>query len=308
MPFSLLHPSSNVILNRPSVLFDNNFHINDLCKINYRPPYACVSVWATLVLFMCGLLAIFSMKQILWLQLYKYIEVSLIRWLCEKIGCNSTNNDTMHWLYRVWEFSTQQSRAGMRIIVHFAIIISLNNDENRCMHPYSRASLHFYDHNFPFTNRKLENLSFRTGNTKNLLQKFFQTYTCTMKSHSIIFLHCHLKWICMRRLMYKVTTVWKVSTIFSCNFVVANFPIHFYFALLFSLSLSLFDVGVVFLLCDTCKFTPHNLGKTSTSHFEHFHRFGCAIFYLPNHSSNGIGNSPITQIIIAKDTLRDTHT
>lgn len=167
----------------------------------------------------------------------------------------------------------------MRIIVHFVIIISLNNDENRCMHPYSRAPLYLCKHNFPFANRKLENLSFRTCTMyiqcvtrENLLQKFFKLTLAQWTSKQYYF--CIHLW---RRLMHKVTTVWKVSTIFNCNFVVANFPIYSYFDSLYSMLLLFFE------LCDTCEFpSAHSWKNFNIALWKYVHQFGHALFYSSN--------------------------
>lgn len=170
--------------------------------------------------------------------------------------------------------------------------------------PHSRKCLHFYNHNFPFANRKLENLSFRTCtyahtvcNAINLLQKFFKL---TLAQYTAVFLHCHLQWICARASAFNfvaLTTVWEFATMFNCNFVIANTStaMRFTFA-----SDSFLFVVVSWIIRDTCKFPSNNLAKTSASHFPNFTDLAHAALYVPNRSRSRL----ITQIIIAKDTMQ----
>lgn len=123
------------------------------------------------------------------------------------------------------------------------------------------------NYNFPFANRKLENLSFRTCtytqsvcNAMNLLQKFSK----------LTLLHCRLQ----NSGAHNVTTVWEFAAIY-CNFVIAN-PIYF--------CRDSFHLLLFCELFDACEQSCKNFNIALSK----FHWVGHAVFYLPNwrHNSN----------------------
>lgn len=124
-----------------------------------------------------------------------------------KVECDDT---TIGLAQRVTVHEKSQHNhmeTGMRIIVHFVIIISLNNDENRCMHPcLSISQLQFTIYESKIVKFIVSSSSCNVCVYEKFIAKVFQN------------LHLRL----MHSIPYIVMAVWKVSTILNCSFNITN--------------------------------------------------------------------------------------
>lgn len=136
-------------------------------------------------------------------------------------------------------------------------------------------NLLLYNYNSPFTNRKLQ--KFIVSNLSGVwcecvygkiyCKSFFrQNLHFAPMKYSCIFgiAICKQMWVVCNAIdsVHNNGSVAKVSTIFNCNFVVANTTTTAIRLLWFSIVVDIFR--------HLCDIHSYNLAKTSTSHFEHF--------------------------------------